>query len=345
MHNLNELQNKSLSCKKFTLREVNLLKIILTCGLYPQVALADEFNNYKRDSDQCFHSKHKAFVVLHPTSIFSYDPDILQPCDDGLIKEKQRFSTRHQLLVYVNLFETNKAYFMNCMRVSALQNLLLYAKSLHTNADCTRILCDEWLEIRFLEPESAQKILSAVLYLRSSLDKLFKIRLEDRQKRFDADTGEEIAPSNSGSNKERAKFLERLLKKKLSEFTDSSLLYSLRRVLPAELGTIFVKNFSKDESEEEKADKVINDEIKPELRKHFEISSNFKVNETKGGYRITDYLTYNSLVSDATLSILNEYSGSMQRHWKCPTCFKDFVFNLKERMEHEVDCQLKSKNF
>ena len=89
-----------------------------------------------------------------------------------------------------------------------------------------------------------------------------------------------------------------------------------------------MKNFSKDESEEEKADKVINDEIKPELRKHFEINSNFRVNEAKGGYRITDYLTYNSLVSDATLSILNEYSGSMQRHWKCSTCFKDFVFNL-----------------
>lgn len=29
-HNLNELQNKSLSCKKFTLREVNLLKVNIT---------------------------------------------------------------------------------------------------------------------------------------------------------------------------------------------------------------------------------------------------------------------------------------------------------------------------
>lgn len=57
MHNLNELQNKSSNCKKFTLRELNLLKIILTCGLYPQVAISDEFNNFKRDSDQCFHSK------------------------------------------------------------------------------------------------------------------------------------------------------------------------------------------------------------------------------------------------------------------------------------------------
>ena len=101
MHNFNELQSKTLTCKKFTCRELNLLKIILTCGLYPQVAIADEFNNYKRDSDQCFHTKHKAFVVLHPTSVFSYDPDILQPCDDGIIKGKLKYSTRHQLIVYV----------------------------------------------------------------------------------------------------------------------------------------------------------------------------------------------------------------------------------------------------
>jgi hypothetical protein len=78
-----------------------LLKIILTCGLYPQVAIADEFNNFKRDSDQCFHTKHKTFVILHPTSVFAYDPDILQPCEDGIIKDKLRFSTRHQLIVYV----------------------------------------------------------------------------------------------------------------------------------------------------------------------------------------------------------------------------------------------------
>ena len=99
-----------------------MLKIILSCGLYPQIAVADEFNNYKRDSDQCFHSKvsytflaqlrfnhlnsililkHKSFVILHPTSIFAYDPDILQPCDDGIVKDKLKYSTRHQLLVYV----------------------------------------------------------------------------------------------------------------------------------------------------------------------------------------------------------------------------------------------------
>ena len=79
-----------------------------------------------------------------------------------------------------NLFETNKPYFMNCMRVPAAQTLLLYARSLDTNDHCTRIICDEWIELRFLDAELAQKLLSSVLYLRASIERLFKTRLDDR---------------------------------------------------------------------------------------------------------------------------------------------------------------------
>lgn len=76
---------------------------------------------------------------------------------------------------------------MNCMRVPAAQTLLLYARSLDTNEHCTRIICDEWLELRFLDSELAQKLVSAVLYLRSSMERLFKIRLEDRLSVFKKD--------------------------------------------------------------------------------------------------------------------------------------------------------------
>ena len=33
----------------------------------------------------------------------------------------------------------------------------------------------------------------------------------------------------------------------------------------------------------------------------------------------------------------------MQRHWKFSNCTKEFIFNLKERMQHEVTCQMNSK--
>jgi hypothetical protein len=57
-----------MNSKRFRLKDVNLFKIILTCGLYPQIAIADEFNNYKRDSDQTFHSKVKALIFSILTS-------------------------------------------------------------------------------------------------------------------------------------------------------------------------------------------------------------------------------------------------------------------------------------
>ncbi len=28
----------------------------------------------------------------------------------------------------------------------------------------------------------------------------------------------------------------------------------------------------------------------------------------------------------------------MQRHWKCTKCLGDYLFNLRERMQHEVEC-------
>lgn len=138
--------------------------------------------------------------------------------------------------------------------------------------------------------------------------------------------------------KMRARKLERLLKKKLSEFLDSTVLYSLRRVLPAELNTTYVKQFSAESQPSlDKSDRLVRTLISSDP------SEACEPNEIKGGFRITRYLTYNCLVSDATTDIAGEYSGNMQRHWKCSNCTRDFVFNLKERMEHEVSCQLNSE--
>jgi hypothetical protein len=48
-----------------------MLKLILCSGLYPQVAIADEFNNYKRDGDQFFHTKvNYNFSFIFITFIF-----------------------------------------------------------------------------------------------------------------------------------------------------------------------------------------------------------------------------------------------------------------------------------
>lgn len=182
---------------------------------------------------------------------------------------------------------------MNCMRVPALQSLLLYARSLDTNAECTRILCDSWLEIRFLDVHIAQKIISAVLSLRTSIDKLFKIRLEERSKLFvnlnDEDSKNEkeeyVSSHEANRRKEKTKILENILKKKLTEFLDSSVLYSLRRVLPAELNTIYIKNYASEQQSTHETNTFI--------KQLTQSDATPQLNETKGGFRITEYLNYN----------------------------------------------------
>ncbi len=53
--------------------------------------------------------------------------------------------------------------------------------------------------------------------------------------------------------------------------------------------------------------------------------------------RLTGFL-FLSLASNDTTTIANEYTGLMQRHWQCTKCFGEFLFNLQERMQHEVEC-------
>ena len=77
------------------------------------MALADDCNNYKSNSEQLFHTRGKPFAALHPMGVFANHPEVLQLQDHDVVdvpgfKTKQQFSNKHQLLVYVTLLETNK---------------------------------------------------------------------------------------------------------------------------------------------------------------------------------------------------------------------------------------------
>jgi len=67
---------------------------------------------------------------------------------------------------------------MNVMRTPAMQTLFLYASTLETNNDFTRILCDQWLEITFENSETAQSIISSLLLLRNARDLLLQLTLQ-----------------------------------------------------------------------------------------------------------------------------------------------------------------------
>ncbi len=57
INDLSSLKELSTDNQNHRSKDINMLKLILCSGLYPQVAIADEFNNYKRDGDQFFHTK------------------------------------------------------------------------------------------------------------------------------------------------------------------------------------------------------------------------------------------------------------------------------------------------
>ncbi|XP_054039855.1 probable ATP-dependent RNA helicase DHX34 isoform X1 [Rissa tridactyla] len=122
-HNVEELQ--AVSSSVLSSSQLALLKLVLCRGLYPQLAMPDQLNSGRKDSDQIFHTKTKQGVVLHPTCVFATSPELLHakegPERGGTKDPAEGLSHRHQLLAFVSLLETNKPYLVNCVRVPALQ--------------------------------------------------------------------------------------------------------------------------------------------------------------------------------------------------------------------------------
>ena len=81
-----------------------------------------------------------------------------------------------QLLVYLSLLETNKPYVMNCLRMPALQTLLLFSREVDASATFGRVVFDSWLELRFVDPEQAQNMVLAADRLRGYWRKLLDAR-------------------------------------------------------------------------------------------------------------------------------------------------------------------------
>ena len=78
--------------------------------------------------------------------------------------------------------ETQKPYLMGCMKVPALQTLLLFARSIDTNSDSTRLVFDGWLEACLrLKAEEAEELLSAVVRLRDTWQHMVELKLLGNQ--------------------------------------------------------------------------------------------------------------------------------------------------------------------
>ncbi|XP_068601686.1 probable ATP-dependent RNA helicase DHX34 [Brachionichthys hirsutus] len=309
-HNMSELQDVVSVSQDLSHRQQALLKLLICRGLYPQLALPDEHNTTRKDSDQVFHTKNKQGVVIHPTSVFASDPEVLQvPENDNRdAGPESRDSSRHQLLAFVTLLETNKPYLTNCVRVPALQTVLLVANSVDSNADCTRLVVDGWLELQLGEPEEALNVLSTALTLRAEWERLLLAQL-----------------GNGSTGGSAVQGVSRRVMEKLSDglvryLVHTEVSYSLRRLAALQSQNLYIGPQPESKLSPDLNQLLPGAEVKPD--------------PIKGGLWVTSFFTYNCL-ADST----NLYSECLRTFWSCPNCDLYLPLTPLERMQHEASCR------
>ncbi|XP_072286092.1 probable ATP-dependent RNA helicase DHX34 [Pyxicephalus adspersus] len=320
-HNVDELRELSGAGEDLSRKQLSLLKLIVCHGLYPQLAIPDSFNSCRKDSDQVFHTRRKQGIVLHPTSVFSNNPDLLQVDEDieeasmndsKSSKNSKGVSSKHQIVGFVSLLETNKPYLVNCVRLPALQGLLLLARSLDTNTDCCQIVCDGWIEMNMEDPEGALHLISEAVKVRLAWEKVLLSRLKKSNRHdFDEDDKRRWRREIDG------------LGQRLVDYIRSEVRYSMRRLAVLEMQNLYV------------GPQTVTDTMN--LKGVFS-NEDMKPDKVKGGYSVTNFLTYNCLRSDADM-----YSDCLRTFWTCPRCGLYMPFTPLERMAHQNSCTEEEK--
>lgn len=246
-----------------------MVKLILVSGLYPQVAISDDFNYCKSMNEQFFHTKSKPYVSMHPMSYFSQNYQVLNvpECDviekSGLYKSKQPLSAKHQIVCYLSILETTKPYLMNTIRMPAAQTLLMFAQEIDANVTFSRVVCDSWLCLDFPFPESGQTLLVRAANLRKRWNNLVTQKL----------TESEI--ENVSKNKDFEQ-----LERDLANYMNCQIIYTIKRLLPADLKTLYKGMRGED--------------YEPLLLDPNPFSDTFScvLNDVKGGAFVTENITY-----------------------------------------------------
>ncbi|XP_026879499.2 probable ATP-dependent RNA helicase DHX34 [Electrophorus electricus] len=313
-HNVSELREAACASADMSSRQTALLRLLLCRGLYPQLALPDEHNATRKDSEQVFHTRNKQGIVIHPTSVFASDPEVLHvpEHESSALGAGKEESSKHQLLAFVTLLETNRPYVSNCVRLPVLQALLLVADSVDSNADCTRLVLDGWVELGMADAEAALKPLSSALTLRAEWERLLQAQL-----------GHAGPASTSGLGftgpKPARRELDKLREGLVRFLLYTEVNYSLKRLTGLQAQNLYV------------GPQVGHSELTlPPLFPGMQSEPD----PVKGGLRITNYFTYNCLCDSKDL-----YSECLRTFWSCPHCDLHMPFTPLERMQHEATCR------
>lgn len=200
-----------------------------------------------------------------------------------------------------------------CVSPSVYQALLLVANSVDSNADCTRLVVDGWLELELREPEGALKVLSTALTLRAEWERLLLAQLGQ------SPAGEE--PTVQGVSR---RVMEKLSENLVRFLLYTEISYSLRRLTAFQTQNLYIGPQSESELSQTKT---------PDLNPLFP-GVEAKPDPIKGGLRVTSFFTYNCLADSKDL-----YSECLRTFWTCPNCDLYMPLTPLERMQHEASCR------
>ncbi|XP_055634665.1 probable ATP-dependent RNA helicase DHX34 isoform X2 [Toxorhynchites rutilus septentrionalis] len=321
-HDSSKLQDLVSGATACSYRDLMTLKLILVSGLYPQIAIADEYNYCKSPTEQFFHTRAKPYVSLHPMGYFGNNAQVLQLAEDniiektGLYKSRLPLSSNHQLLCYLTLLETNKTYLMNTLRMPAAQTLLLFAHTIDTNLTMSRLVCDSWLCLDFPSPESGQTLLLKATNLRRLWNKMLAEKLKVLTQ-----TADEALGKN-----EREKSIEQTnyeLWQDLAQFMNTEVCYTIKRLLPADAKILYKESLS---------------EMPVDLEPNpFAEEFSLVPNELKGGVHISENILYACLAE--TDWSMQMYDDIISNDWECTNCNCTYNLTGIQKLQHKIVCK------
>ncbi|XP_044764226.1 probable ATP-dependent RNA helicase DHX34 [Coccinella septempunctata] len=294
-------------------KDVMLLKLILTSGLYPQVAVEDEHNSSKTVSERLFHTKSKNFLFLRPTSFFVTNPEILQLHNDDIeVPPPNYFSNRpisrkHQVLVYQSILETKKVYLMNCFRMPALQTLMLFGKRICTNSSFTKFVFDDFLSVDVPYYGQGKKLLKMSTALRQKWIKNLEKKLAKLE-------------TSEMNKKDVFYFIEDLI-----SFMSTDVSYNIKRLLTADLKIIFKRESAFFQNED------------PSFNP-FDEDFTIVENQEFGGVNLTENIIYDCLIDEEWAWDLEE--TILGEAFVCEVCGAEIMgCSIFKRLQHEVKCK------
>ncbi|XP_055380241.1 probable ATP-dependent RNA helicase DHX34 [Condylostylus longicornis] len=310
----NDLQLIIKSTQIRSAKDILILKLIVTSGFYPNLAIPDEFNYCKSESQQFFHTCSKPFVSIHPNAQLSYHLDVLKLIDSEIVTQKPAYymhckaplSSAHKILCYQSLLETSKSYLIAPFYLPAAPTLFLFSYSIDTNMAITKVVCDSWLCIEFPTPGAGQTLLAKSIDLRERWLNALNSRLTSMSS---------VSNNNSSWNK---------LLDELIYFMNSDIVYTIKRLLPADIKNLYTTI-----------------EIGPDVFNTNPFSNEYQItgNSEKGGLNVAEHVTFGCIKEESwTLEMDRQLED---QSWSCEECDENISLCGIFKMVHKRECQKK----